>query len=123
MRVLPRGPVLIAPLKSVTPDCAAHRIVVPLRLSTFGVAVGEAAAEHWALLPPLLPVQLHDHGPEPLTKEAVPALQRLVAGALLTVVPFAEPQAPLTGAGAPQAGHVMAISFVDHRPFCPASTP
>ena len=43
------------------------------------------------------PPQLHVHGPEPATDEAVPAVQRFVEGADDTVVPFADPQAPLTG--------------------------
>ena len=56
-----------------------------------------ADAEQVALVPPLEPPQLHVHGPEPATDEAVPAVQRLVEGADETVVPFADPHAPLTG--------------------------
>ena len=40
------------------------------------------------------PRQLQDHGPLPLTAEAIPARQRLVVGALLAGTPFAEPQTP-----------------------------
>jgi hypothetical protein len=40
------------------------------------------------------PRQLQYHGPLPLTAEAIPALQRLVVGALLAGTPFAEPQTP-----------------------------
>ena len=47
--------------------------------------------------PPLLPAQLHDHGPLPLTVEAVPAVQRFAVGAVLTVAPFELPHAPFTG--------------------------
>ena len=54
-------------------------------------------SEQEAVLPPLLPAQLHDHGPLPLTVDAVPALQRLAVGAALTVPPFEEPHAPFTG--------------------------
>ena len=56
-----------------------------------------ADAEQLALAPPLEPPQLHVHGPEPATDDAVPAVQRLVEGADDTVVPFADPHAPLTG--------------------------
>ena len=58
------------------------------------------AAEHEALVPPLLPAQLHDQGPLPATVEAEPVEQRLVVGAVLTVVPLAVPQVPFTAVGA-----------------------
>ena len=58
---------------------------------------GEASrAEHCAAAPPLLPAQFQDHGPLPLTAEAVPALQRFAVGALVRSTPFEEPHAPLT---------------------------
>ena len=57
-------------------------------------------AEQLALVPPLEPPQLHVHGPEPATDDAVPAEQRLVEGLDDAVVPFADPHTPLTGAGA-----------------------
>ena len=53
-------------------------------------------AEQDAVVPPLLPPQLHDHGPLPLTVDAVPALQRLAVGALVSLPPFEEPHVPLT---------------------------
>ena len=59
-----------------------------------------ADAEQLALAPPLEPPQLHVHGPEPATDDAVPAEQRLVEGLDDAVVPFADPHKPLTGAGA-----------------------
>ena len=37
-------------------------------------------AEQLAVVPPLIPVQDHDHGPEPDTAEAEPALQKFVVG-------------------------------------------
>jgi hypothetical protein len=55
-------------------------------------------AEQEAVVPPLEPLQLQFQGPVPVTLEALPAEQRLVVGAVLTVVPFAEPQVPLTAA-------------------------
>lgn len=57
-------------------------------------------AEHEEVVPPLLPSQLQLQGPVPLTAVAVPVLQKLVAGAVLTVVPLALPQLPLTSTGA-----------------------
>ena len=59
---------------------------------------GRSTAEQVAVVPPLLPAQLHDHGPLPVTADAVPALQRLVVGALVRSAPFEEPHAPLTAA-------------------------
>ena len=44
----------------------------------------------------MLPAHDQLHGPLPDTAPAVPVAQRLVEGALATVVPFAEPQVPLT---------------------------
>jgi hypothetical protein len=52
-----------------------------------------------AVAPPLEPPQLHVHGPEPATDDAVPAEQRPAEGLDDTVVPFADPHTPLTGAG------------------------
>ena len=49
------------------------------------------------MVPPLEPPQLHVHGPEPATDDAVPAEQRLAEGIDDAVVPFADPHAPLTG--------------------------
>jgi hypothetical protein len=46
-------------------------------------------AEQLALVPPFEPPQLHVQGPEPATLE----------GADDACVPFADPHAPLTGAG------------------------
>ena len=56
-------------------------------------------AEQLAVVPPLEPPQLHVHGPEPATDDAVPAEQRLVEGIDDAVVPLADPHTPLTGAG------------------------
>lgn len=53
-------------------------------------------AEQFAVGPPFAPVQLHVHGPLPLTVVGVPELQRLVAGAIVNVPPFADPQTPFT---------------------------
>jgi hypothetical protein len=56
-------------------------------------------AEQLALVPPFEPPQLHVHGPEPATLDDVPVEQRLLEGADDDCVPFADPHAPLTGAG------------------------
>ncbi len=54
-------------------------------------------AEQLAVVPPFDPVQLHVHGPLPLTAVAVPALQRFVVGAVSNVCPFDVPHTPLIG--------------------------
>jgi hypothetical protein len=64
-----------------------------------GCAAATFVAEQVAVAPPPLPAQLHDHGPEPLTLEAVPALHRLAVGALLSVPPFEDPHTPLRAVG------------------------
>ena len=61
-----------------------------------GLEVVWRDAEHDAVLPPLLPAQFQRHGLLPVTVDAVPALQRLVVGALVRVAPFEEPQTPFT---------------------------
>ena len=65
-----------------------------------GVAEAVFSAEQVAVVPPLLPAQVHDHGPLPLTADVVPAPQRFAVGVVARVVPFEEPQAPLTLGGA-----------------------
>jgi hypothetical protein len=86
-----------------------HRLVVGLlvRLSPFDepqaplTGVGFSDAVHNAVAPPLLPAQLQSQGPLPVTDEAVPVVQRLMAGLLLKLSPFDEPQAPFTGLRVP----------------------
>lgn len=56
-----------------------------------------ADAVQVAVAPPLVPAQLHVHGPEPTTDDAVPTEQRFVDGVDDDVVPFADPHKPLTG--------------------------
>jgi hypothetical protein len=86
-----------------------------------GVGVGsdtDANTEQLAVIPPLEPLQLHVHGPEPATDDAVPAEQRLVEGADDAVVPFADPHTPLTGAGAAfTATVVLAAGDTPPRPI------
>jgi hypothetical protein len=53
-------------------------------------------AEHDAVVPPLLPTQLHAHDPAPETAVAVPALHRFAVGALVVGTPLAEPHCPFT---------------------------
>jgi hypothetical protein len=65
-------------------------------------------AEHIAVVPPFEPVHDHVQEPEPLTEEAVPAEHRLLAGAVLTVVPFALPHPLLIALGVPEThGYVL----------------
>ena len=77
----------------------------------------EADAEQLAVVPPLEPPQLHVHGPEPATDDAVPAEQRLVEGLDDAVVPFADPHTPLTGAGAAAFTATVALAAGDVPPL------
>jgi hypothetical protein len=52
-------------------------------------------AEQLAVVPPFEPAHVQFHGPEPPPVEAVPAVQRLLVGALVRSAPFDEPHAPL----------------------------
>jgi hypothetical protein len=58
------------------------------------VAVPSTGAEHEAFLPLLAPAQVQSHGPVPVTDDADPLVQRLLVGAVVTAVPFAEPHTP-----------------------------
>ena len=69
-------------------------------------------AEQLTIEPPLDPVQLHVHGPMPFTTVAVPALHRLVVGAVVNVPPLDVPQTPLTGLAVNVAVTVFATSIV-----------
>jgi hypothetical protein len=60
-------------------------------------------ASHCAAMPPLLPAQLHVHGPMPATADCVPALHKLATGALAAATPLAFPQAPFTGVAVVEA--------------------
>ena len=68
---------------------------IPFRVPVFAWRF----AEHDAIVPPLLPAHVQLHGPEPVTDDAVPALQKLPVGAAVSVWPLLLPQAPLTGVG------------------------
>ena len=76
-----------------------------------------ADAEQVAAVPPLEPPQLHVHGPEPATDDAVPVEQRLVEGLDDAVVPFADPHTPLTGAGAAAFTATVALAAGDVPPL------
>jgi hypothetical protein len=58
---------------------------------------GASEAEQIAVVPPLEPAHLHDHGPMPATLDATPEEQRLDVGTLVTLVPLVAPQAPFMG--------------------------
>ena len=69
----------VAPLLTV---CTELGLIVPL-LPADGVTVQlDKFAEQDAVEPPPDPVQFQVHGPVPATVPAVPALHRLVAGAV-----------------------------------------
>ena len=62
------------------------------------VPVPLLVAEQLTELPPLLPLQNQENGPEPETAEAVPVLQRPVVGGELNEPHADVPQVPFTGA-------------------------
>ena len=69
---------------------------VPLPPVTVAVIVKVSMfAEQLAVVPPFDPAQLQFQGPLPVTADAVPVVQRLDDGAMVTVVPLAMPQEPL----------------------------
>lgn len=67
-------------------------------------------------MPPYWPEHVQLHGPVPLTEVLVPALQRWApaVGAVVRVVPWAEPQAALT------AGGISAEQDASGAPLMPA---
>ena len=70
-------------------------------------------AEQPTVVPPLLPPHVHVQGPVPDTDDAVPAEQRLVLGAVVTVVRLADPQVPFTGVGVVVIDWVVAETDAD----------
>ncbi len=71
-----------------------------------------ALAEQLAFVPPFTPWHVQDHGPEPLTGEAAPVLQRLEVGAEVQVPPLLLPHTPFTS--------ILAEQFAAVPPFDPA---
>ena len=99
------------------PNC---RPQLPATGSGVGVGVGGVTtvlfAEQVAVVPLLEPAQDQVKGPVPLTDEVEPVVQRLVVGAVETVVPFADPQAPLIGVEEVPIG-------AEHTAFTPPLVP
>ena len=82
-------------------DVPFGSVVPPVPASTVNVWEDAAScAEQAALVPPLLPLQLHVQGPLPPTALGAPTAQRLAAGALVNRAPDEEPQAPFIGTAA-----------------------
>jgi hypothetical protein len=80
---------------------ALHRFAVGAVLTVPLFALPQAPvvsskAEQLAVVPPLSPTQVQFQGPPPLNFEAVPALQRLADGAVVTPTPAAAPHNPFT---------------------------
>ena len=90
--------VVVVPLSAVLDDVPAVQLLAVAPHAPL-TAAGFRKAVQLALAPPLAPAQLHDHGPLPLTDEAVPVVHKLVVGTLLREAPFDKPHAPLTGSG------------------------
>ena len=57
---------------------------------------GVKLAEHVAVAPPLVPVQVQFQGPVPVTAVGDPVLQKLIVGAVVNVPLSLEPHVPLT---------------------------
>lgn len=75
----------------------ADGVLPPLAAPQAPLMMVVTLAEQLAVEPPLLPVQVQDQGPDPLTEDALPALQRFAGGGALAIdVPLAEPQTPST---------------------------
>ena len=88
----------------------------------------EACAEQVAVVPPLLPTQLHFQGPLPATVDAEPELQRPLVGALARLAPFEEPHAPLISYRAEQLAVVPPpepahVQFHGPEPFTLEAAP
>jgi hypothetical protein len=66
---------------------------------------------HDAFAPLFNPAQVHTYGPEPVTADAVPALQRPVEGVVVWAVLCDGPHSPLT------------VKFAWHESFVPPSRP
>src|SRR5208282_3681177 len=65
-----------------------------------------ALAVQLAFVPLFVPLQLHAHGPLPLTAVAVPKLHRFVVGAAARFAPLLPPHAPLV------CGVAVQLAFV-----------
>jgi hypothetical protein len=61
------------------------------------VGTVETVAEHEAEVPPFVPSHVQAHGPEPVTAEAFPEVQKLVVGAAVSADALDVPHAPFTG--------------------------
>jgi hypothetical protein len=77
-------------------------VTVPFAGPHVPLIVPAGAVVHCAVVPPLVPAQLHVHGPLPLTEDARPVAHRLAAGALVAPDPLADPQVPLISSWAEQ---------------------
>jgi hypothetical protein len=75
------------------------------------LTIALALAVQDALVPPVVLAQIQVQGPLPATPSELPALHRLVVGALLNVWPFADPHAPLTGVGVPPLDELLLLGL------------
>ena len=80
-----------------SPLVGAVLVMTPFAGPHWPLTGAEASgAEQVAVVPPLLPTQVQVQGPLPVTVVAVPALQRLVVGAVVTARFAAVPHEPFT---------------------------
>ena len=80
---------------------------VPTKYNASGATLSKA--EQLASVPLFIPVQFQLQGPVPVTAVAVPALQKLVVGAMVNAPPLLEPQLPLITTGEKEAMTVPEI--------------
>jgi len=80
-------------------------------------------AEQLAEVPPLLPAHVQPHGPVPVMVDAVPMVQRLLVGAIVTVVLLAVPQTPFGVIMAKFAVTLFAVSIITVQTPVPLHEP
>src|SRR5262249_31712452 len=89
-----QGPATVPALQRL--DVGADEKALPFADPHAPLTDKDFCAKQLAVAPPFRPAQVHVQGPVPATAEAVPAEQSLVAGAVRTVVPLADPHIPAT---------------------------
>ena len=100
------------------------QLTVPLPPVTMtGMVKVWMLAEQVAVVPPFNPAQLQFQGPVPVTLDAVPIVQRLDDGTMVTVVLLALPQVPLVVESANVAVTLFAVSIVTWQLPVPLQAP
>ncbi len=92
MQVHDQGAATEPPLTPLAVSFAGHSAVGAVAVPTLFAAPQTVwVAEQLADAPPYTPLHCHDHGPDPLgVLVGVPALQRLLVGAEMSIFPLVE---------------------------------